>query len=125
MLVTSSLAKAPIRLLSSLESKRIGALASKDVLVRVSVLGMRMYEFRSRVAVCVAHKGTLTAKSNKCSEAYVCHVIRPNKKICVVLVTRPTLDFTPDPTLFFSNFQKSIISTYLTLPDMKLFKKIF
>ena len=29
--------------------------------------------------------------------------VRPNKKIYVVLVTRPTLVFTPDPKLFFSS----------------------
>jgi hypothetical protein len=49
--------------------------------------------------------------------------LRPNKKICVVLVTRPTLIFTPDPKLFFQ--YSKINYQYLPYFACILSKKIF
>jgi hypothetical protein len=57
------------------------------------------------------------------------HNVRPNeKKIHVALGTRLSLSFffLPPTLNFFSNFRKSIISTYPFLLGMKLyFKKVF
>jgi hypothetical protein len=40
-------------------------------------------------------------------------IIKPNKKICVVLVTLPTLVFTPDPKPFFPIFKNQLLAPTL------------
>ena len=50
------------------------------------------------------HRKRTASKVSKCRFSGKWWItVRPNKKIYVVLVTRPTLVFTPDPKLFFSS----------------------